>query len=80
MALTNNQRLRRLMKKHGLTRRAVSNLLGVSCRYNKQTYTWVTPTVNCWLAKPELRGRKNKGYNNMSNQMLELLQFKLGDK
>ena len=60
------------MKKYDLTRRQVSELLGISC---KKVEIWRTPTCDAWLAKP---GSSN--YNDMPDHRLELLRLKLGDK
>ncbi len=58
---TNADRLRALMKKHGLTRPAVAEKLGVS-----------RATVNTWLAPPGA-----SSHVPMPGHRLELLEIKL---
>ena len=72
MPLTNNEKLRRLMKKHGLTRKEVSELLGVSCT---RAVVWRTPTCDSWMASEDA-----SNYRNMPDPMMELLRLKLGYK
>ncbi len=72
MPLTNNQKLRRLMKKYGLSRKKVSKMLGVACT---KSVVWRTPTADSWMASEDA-----SNYRNMPDKMLERLRLKLGDK
>jgi len=69
--LTNNEKLRRLMKKHDLSRTDVCDLLHLSVTRQGQT-----PAVAKWLSSPEAVSN----YRNMSDAYLELLQLKLGER
>lgn len=68
---TNNERLRELMKKHGLTRQDVSGLLHLAITKNGQT-----PAVAKWLAHPT----DSSNFRAMNDAMIELLEYKLGEK
>jgi len=62
--MTAAQRLREVMALKGLTRKDVAALLGVS-----------KPTVDSWL-RPE----DNKAFRAMPQPMVELLEYKTGQK
>jgi len=68
---TNNERLRALMKKHGLTRIDVCELLHLAVTKNGQT-----PAVAKWLAHPT----DSSNFRAMNDAMLELLELKLGER
>lgn len=66
---TNNDRLRELMKKHGLSRADVCRILNLAVTKGGQT-----PAVTKWLASPSDPGN----YRAMPDLQLEMLEIKLG--
>lgn len=68
---TNNEKLRALMTKHGLTRTDVCELLHLSITKGGQT-----PAVAKWLSSPSA----TSNYRHMSDAYLELLELKLGER
>lgn len=69
--ISNNDRLRELMKAYGLTRADVAKLLHLAITKNGQV-----PAVAKWLARPSDKGN----FRPMKTSTLELLEYKLGER